>query len=336
MKETYLYEKLEGKKVRCNTCSQRCFILPGSRGVCGTRENIDGKLYSLVYGKAIAEHVDPIEKKPLFHFLPGSYSLSISTVGCCFSCWWCQNYEISQQPKSNKQIEGFDLPPEQIVKDAKREDCQSISYTYTEPSIFLEYALDTMKLAKKEGLLNNWVSDGYMTPEALDLITPYLDAINVDLKAFKEKTYQKYIGGRLQVVLENLKDIYRRGIHLEITTLVIPGLNDSKNELTQIAKFIKNELGSEVPWHISRFFPAYKMMDREPTKVETLQNAYEIGKRAGLSFVYLGNVSDPKRESTYCPKCGELVIFRSGYTIEIKNLKDGLCGKCGEDLNIKS
>jgi pyruvate formate lyase activating enzyme len=335
MKESYLYEKLTDKRVRCNTCSQRCLILPGKRGICGTRENINGKLYSLVYGKAIAEHVDPIEKKPLFHFLPGSFSLSIATVGCCFRCSWCQNYEISQAPKPDKPIEGFDLPPEKIVKDAKAQGCQSISYTYTEPSIFLEYALDTMKLAKKEGLLNNWVSDGYMTHESLDLIAPYLDAINVDLKAFKEETYQKYIGGRLQPVLDNLKEIYARKIHLEITTLVIPGVNDSEKELTQIAQFIKDELGPEIPWHISRFFPAYKMLDVPPTPIETLEKAYEIGKKVGLKFVYLGNVSDPKKESTYCPKCGEPVIERIGYQVNIKNLKNGKCGKCGEDLNIR-
>lgn len=749
MKEAYLYEKLENKKVRCQTCSHRCLILPGKRGICGTRENIEGKLYSLIYGKAIAQHLDPIEKKPLFHFLPGSFSLSVATVGCCFRCAWCfppetvipteggimtleeifnqgkflqeredgevrkieeiktfshqgakrkilhafkrnyegemifikpgytpeiqvtphhpfyitrnpkygkvqkvyaknlttsdylivpkiysfsqsitldlytilnnyevysqvkarkirinpemlqkrrnkplfvnneirfktekspylnrflplnrdlayllgfycaegwvrkcknrpnsytllfafkkrgwktlreikdlikknfrlssrinlyrttlqlslgktslallfkhlcgtgvkdkkvpeeifqakkeivkaflegylkgdgykntqgewvintvskklatgiywlwlkmgylprfyiwkspkttriesrsvnqsylyyvkvwtgsrkkysrfyenknyyflpileikrrkykgfvynievekdhsylanfisvgncQNWEISQQPKPDKPIEGFDLSPSQIVKDAKAQGVQSISYTYTEPSIFLEYALETMKLAKKNNLLNNWVSDGYMTPESLDLISPFLDAINVDLKAFKEETYEKYIGGRLKPVLDNLKEIYRRGIHLEITTLVIPTINDSEEELRQIARFIKNELGKKVPWHISRFFPAYKMLSLPPTLIETLEKAYEIGKEEGLDFVYLGNVFDPKRESTYCPKCGIMIIERSGYEIKVKreNLKvennRGFCQKCGEDLNV--
>lgn len=346
MKEAYLYKKLGSGKTRCLTCSHYCVISEGQRGICGTRENMGGKIYSLVYGKAVAENIDPIEKKPLFHFLPGSFSLSIATVGCPFFCHWCQNWQISQQPKGTlsvpkpqNPIEGFDLLPEKIVQDAIQQNCASISYTYTDPAIFLEYALDTMKLAKKAGLKNVWVSDGYSSKEAVKLIAPYLDAINVDLKAFKEETYQKYIGGRLEKVLESIKDFYKRGIHLEITTLVIPNLNDSEEELKSIAEFIKKNLGPEVPWHISRFFPAYKMIDRPKTPIKTLQKAYQIGKEAGLQFVYLGNISDPEKESTYCPKCGETMVSRVGYFTQIKNVKmkqnKGYCGKCGSDLNLK-
>lgn len=338
MKEGYLYKKLPNKKAKCLTCSHYCILSPGQRGACGTRENIDGKIYSLVYGRAIAEHIDPIEKKPLFHFLPGSFSLSIATVGCPFRCDWCQNWEISQAPKPDKPIEGFGLLPEQIVKDAKKQGCQSISYTYTEPAIFLEYALDTMKLAKKEGLYNNWVSDGYSSKEAIDLVAAYLDAINVDLKAFSEETYQKYTGGRLKAVLDSLKRFYQKGIHLEITTLIIPGINDSEKEIESIAKFIISELDQRVPWHLSRFFPAYKMIDRPPTPIETLNKAYQIGKELGLKFVYLGNVYDPEKESTFCPNCRALAIERIGYNTSIKGLrvkgKKGYCKNCGEDLNL--
>lgn len=340
MKETYLYQKLKTPKnaVRCQTCNHFCVILPDKRGICGTRENQNGKLFSLVYGKACAENVDPIEKKPLFHFLPGSFSLSIATVGCPLRCAWCQNWQISQAPKPNKPIEGFNLSPEEIVKHAIDENCQSISYTYTEPAIFLEYALDTMKLAKKHKLYNNWVSDGYSSPQALKLVAPYLDAINVDLKAFKDETYRKYCGARLKGVLESLKQIKNLGIHLEVTTLVIPTINDSEKELAQIAKFIKENLGDKTPWHISRFFPAYKLMEILETPISTLEKAYQIGKNVGLKFVYLGNVFDPQKESTYCPKCGQEAIHREGYNVEIKNLKEknkkGFCAKCNEDLNI--
>ncbi len=290
MKECYLFEKLNNMCVVCKTCSHRCIIPENKRGICAVRENRQGKLFLLVYGKAIAAHIDPIEKKPLFHFMPGTFTYSVATVGCNFSCKWCQNFEISQQPKPNNEILGFELSPEQIVKNAQKEKCPSISYTYTEPTIFLEYALDTMKLAHNVGLKNIWVSNGYMTPETLKMITPYLDAINVDLKSFSEKTYQKYCGVHLKPILENLKQIKNNKIHLEITTLIIPGVNDSEKELTQIAQFIAKKLGKDVPWHISRFFPAYKMMDAEITSIETLNSAEKIGKNQGLKYVHKGNI----------------------------------------------
>lgn len=295
MKQCYLYKKLDNDRAQCQTCNHFCKIAPGKRGICGVRQNRDGKLYLLVYGKAIAAHIDPIEKKPLYHFLPGTSIYSIATVGCDFSCSWCQNDDISQASKSAEfghllEISGENLPPEKVIANAKKFNCPSIAYTYTEPTIFLEYAFDCMKLAKKEGLKNVWVSNGFMSPQTLKMITPYLDAINVDLKGFKEKTYQKYCGARLKPVLENLKKIAKSTIHLEVTTLIIPEVNDSEKELKEITQFIANDLGKDVPWHISRFFPAFKMMDTPITPIETLDKAEAIGKKAGLKYIHKGNI----------------------------------------------
>lgn len=286
MKEALLYKKLGQGKVQCNACNHCCVITENKRGICRVRENQKGTLYSLVYGKIIAGHIDPIEKKPLYHFLPGTFSYSIATVGCNFKCLHCQNADISQSPD----IVGENRTPEEIVDDAIKNNCPSISHTYTEPTIFVEFALDCMKLAHKNGLKNIWVSNGYMTKETLDLVGPYLDAINVDLKGFTEKFYQEICGARLQPVLDNLIEIKKRGIHLEITTLIIPGKNDSEKELEGIAEFIKKELGADTPWHVSRFFPQYKMMDIPPTPVEKIHQAVSIGKKAGLQYVHAGNI----------------------------------------------
>jgi len=300
MHEALLYKKLSdlpagkaGRKVQCHACNHRCVIAQGKRGICGVRENHDGKLYSLVYGKIIAEHIDPIEKKPLYHFMPGTFSLSIATVGCNFRCLHCQNADISQISKERPEdvkILGEDIKPEKIVQDALDNKCPSISYTYTEPTIFVEFALDCMKLAKENDLRNVWVSNGYMTKDTLDLVGEYLDATNIDLKAFTEEFYQEVCGARLKPVLENLIEIKKRRIWLEITTLIIPGKNDSEKELKQIAEFIKNEVGDDTPWHVSRFFPYYKMKDVPPTPIEKVYEAVEIGKKAGLKYVYPGNV----------------------------------------------
>ncbi|MDP2947734.1 MAG: AmmeMemoRadiSam system radical SAM enzyme [Nanoarchaeota archaeon] len=293
MKEALLYKKIDPPvgeagdgKVQCNTCNHRCIIGNNKRGICKARENLGGKLYSLIYGKIIAEHVDPIEKKPLYNFLPGTFSFSIATMGCNFKCLHCQNSEISQ----SLSIVGKDKTPEKIIQDAIDNHCPSISYTYTEPTIFVEFALDCMKLAHEKGLKNVWVSNGYMTKECLDLVSPYLDAINVDLKAFTEEFYRDVCGAKLQPVLDNLVDIKKRGIHLEITTLIIPGKNDSEEELQGIAEFIKNELGDDVPWHVSRFFPHYKMMDIPSTPIAKIHQAVEIGEKVGLKYVYAGNI----------------------------------------------
>lgn len=333
MHEALLYQKLENNNIRCQACAHRCIISPGKRGFCGVRENQGGKLYSLVYGKACAINIDPIEKKPFFHWLPGSYSLSIATVGCNFRCLHCQNADISQWPRETKQIFGENLSPEKIVEKALENKVESISYTYTEPTIFVEYALEIMKLAKKKGLKNNWVTNGYMTSETLELVSPYLDAANTDLKFFRDDLYQKICGGKLQPVLDSLKWMKEHKIWVEVTTLVIPGYTDRDTQFEDIAKFIKNELGAETPWHISRFYPAYKMMNVSPTPVEIIHRAAEIGKKIGLKYVYTGNLPGDNGENTYCPKCGELVIQRFGYEIQ-KFDKQGKCQKCGEDLNL--
>ncbi len=292
MKEALLYQKLADQKVRCQTCSHFCLIAPQKRGLCGVRENQQGKLYSLNYGKIIAAHVDPIEKKPLYHFLPGTLTYSIATVGCNFSCGTCQNWNISQAPKPDKPITGQEIPPEQIVQKALDNQCPSIAYTYTEPTIFLEYALETMKLARHKGLKNIWVTNGFMSRQTLDLITPYLEATNVDLKSFDPSFYQKNCGGQLKPVLENLKQMKKKNIWLEITTLIIPGLTDQEKMLKKIAQFIKKDLGEETPWHISRFFPeiSWKLQHLPITPLESLEAAYQIGKKTGLKNVYKGNI----------------------------------------------
>jgi len=333
MYKALLYKKLPENKVQCNLCARRCVIAEEKCGFCGVRKNEKGKLYSLVYSKAIAAHLDPIEKKPFFHFLPGSYSLSIATVGCNMTCLHCQNADISQMPRETGEILGQDLPPEEIVKKAISYKVPSISYTYTEPTIFIEYALDTMKLAKKQGLKNNWVTNGYMTREALETVAPYLDAANVDLKFFRDELYQKICGVKLQPVLESLKLMKKLKIHLEVTTLVIPGYTDRGNQFGEIARFIKNELSATTAWHISRFFPTYKMLEVPPTPPEIIHRAAEIGKKEGLKYVYAGNLPGDRGENTYCPKCKELVIQRIGY--EIKRFdKDGFCPKCGEEIDL--
>ncbi len=333
-----MYKTIEGGKVQCSACNHRCIINDGKKGICGVRKNIEGKLYTLVYAKAIAENVDPIEKKPFFHFMPGTETYSIATVGCNFRCLHCQNADISQVskeqiPEDSNLVPGEDLLPEQVVENALEHSCPSISYTYTEPTVFIEYALDTMKLAKKKDLKNTWVSNGYMSEEALDLIAPYLDAINVDLKGFTEAFYAEVCGARLEPVLKNLIEINKRKIWLEITTLLIPGKNDSQIHLQAAAEFIKREFGPETPWHISKFVPAYKIVDLPPTEVEAIRKAVEIGKSVGLKYVYSGNIPGQGFEDTNCPKCNQKMINRIGYWVD--RLDDsGKCSNCGESLDI--
>ena len=297
MKECYLYKKLENDKVQCQTCAHQCLISAGQRGICGVRKNKDGKLYLLVYGQAITCHIDPIEKKPLYHFMPGSWTLSIATVGCNFRCDNCQNWQISQAPKgkiSNDEIQkmGDNLSPAEIIELTIKNKCPSISYTYTEPTIYLEYALDTMKLAKEKGLKNIWVSNGFMSLETLEMIAPYLDAINIDLKSFDNDFYQKVCGAKLEPVLENLKKIKELGIWLEVTTLIIPTLSDNEKNLRQIAEFIKSELGEETPWHVSAFSPeiSWKLKDLPAASYKQVETAYKIGQEVGLKHVHMGNI----------------------------------------------
>jgi pyruvate formate lyase activating enzyme len=333
VKEALFYQKLEGQKVKCELCPHNCLIVEGRRGVCGVRENQEGKLLSLVYGKIIAAHVDPIEKKPLFHFLPGSRAYSIATVGCNFRCLFCQNYDISQMPKEERmEILGEEISPEEVVASAIENQCQSISYTYTEPTIFFEFAYDCAKRAVERGLKNNFITNGYINPEPLKMISPYLHGANVDLKSFREEFYRKICGARLAPVLKSLKLMVELKIWLEVTTLLIPELNDSNEEITEIADFIKNELGEQVPWHVSAFYPTYKMTDRPRTPAETLIRAREIGLKAGLKYVFVGNIPITGSEDTYCRECQKLLIQRSGFQVRQNNIKKHHCPYCGAEI----
>jgi len=328
-REAMLYEKLDRQRVACKLCAHRCVLNEGQFGLCGVRQNVGGVLYTHVYEEAIAAHVDPIEKKPFFHFLPGSKSLSIATVGCNFRCPFCQNWEISQsRPSDGKSgLRSTRLPVKEVVRQALLNDCQSVSYTYTEPTIFFEYAYDTARLAKESGLRNNFVTNGFMTGEALETIKPYLDAANVDLKFFREESYQKICKARLQPVLESISKMRELGIWVEVTTLVIPGLNDSEEELRDIARFLAS-VDRDIPWHLSRFHPDYEYLDKQATPVATLRKAREIGKSEGLRYIYLGNVWG-EGEDTHCPNCGQLLISREGFWVKSNLIKDGHCAKCG-------
>jgi pyruvate formate lyase activating enzyme len=327
MKEALLYEKLENNKVHCFLCAHHCRIADKGFGFCGVRQNIGGVLYTHAYGKVIASHIDPIEKKPLYHFFPGSTSFSIATIGCNFHCGFCQNWEISQSSfKEAKYSSQDELPPLEIVETALKNGCKSISYTYTEPTIFFEYALDTAKIAKTRGLYNNFVTNGFMTGECLAMIKPYLDAANVDLKFFKDESYRKVCAGKLEPVLNSIRLMRELGIWVEITTLVVPGENDSKEELADIAKFIAN-VDRSMPWHVSRFHPDYKFTDHEATPVETLQLAYELGHQAGLTYIYVGNVMGFGNE-TICPNCKKAVIKREIFSVWEYNIKLGRCAFC--------
>lgn len=330
MKEALLYKRLEGKKVSCFLCAHHCLIEDGGFGICQVRKNQDGTLYTFAYGSVAAANIDPIEKKPLFHMLPGSKSYSIAAVGCNFACGFCQNWQISQKKEADKLAVAFhQMLPEEIVASAIRYKCRSISYTYTEPTIFFEYALETAKLAKEKGLYNIFVTNGYMTKDALLMIKPYLDAANVDLKYFNEESYRKVCGAKLAPVLETISLMHKMGIWIEVTTLVVPGENDSKEELKGIASFLAG-IGKEIPWHISRFHPDYKMTDLEPTPLEKLKEALAIGKDAGLYYVYVGNVLEEDR--TYCYGCKKTLISRFGFEVIENNLENGLCPGCKRKL----
>jgi len=328
--EALLYEPVKDRTVQCILCNQKCIIREGKRGLCSVRENREGALITLVYDQIIARHVDPIEKKPLFHFLPGSLAYSIGTVGCNFRCRFCQNADIAQMATDNDgRIMGQTFSPERIVDEARQTGCKSIAYTYTEPTIFFELAFDTAKLAQSQGLKNIFVTNGYMSTEALDMISPWLDAANVDLKAFTDEFYKKQCNSRLGPVLETLRKMKRLGVFVEVTTLLIPRLNDDPGELGELAAFIVNDLGDDTPWHVSRFHPTYKLLDRPPTPVATLLRAREIGVGAGLKYVYTGNIPGDGTESTYCYGCGQPVIRRRGFSILENRVADGRCPDCG-------
>lgn len=329
LKTAVLWHELPDKRVRCYLCDWRCKISNGKRGHCGVRQNFNGTLYSLNYNRVCAANPDPIEKKPLFHFQPGTKSYSISTPGCNFRCNFCQNWQISQMALEDNVLEGRPIPPEEIVADALATGCSSIAYTYTEPTVFMELCADTGRIAKQKGLANVFVSNGYMTLEAIDYAADFLDAINIDLKAFTEKYYMDLCKAHLSPVLDTIRHIANEtDIWLELTTLIIPGQNDSDDELRSIADFIANEVSPFVPWHISRFYPTYHMNQDVPTPAETLQRALDIGKAAGLKYVYVGNLPGSKAESTSCHHCDELLIERIGYQITKYRIEDAACPKC--------
>ncbi|KAB2835760.1 MAG: AmmeMemoRadiSam system radical SAM enzyme [Candidatus Brocadia sp.] len=332
MKEAMFFEKLGDGKVKCYLCRHRCIIDEGKKGICRVRKNHGGTLYSLVYRKLISENVDPIEKKPLFHFYPGSTIFSVATVGCNFKCLNCQNYEISQLPKDQDHIAGRDIAPEKIVEDAIRYHCKSIAYTYTEPTIFFESAYEIAKIASQQSIKNVFVTNGYITREALTTIKPYLHAANVDLKSFSAETYKKLCGARLEEVLDCIRSYKEMGIWIEITTLIIPEINDSASELRQIAEFIKS-VGPEIPWHVSRFYPQYRLIEKPPTPVDTLRMARNIGMEVGLRYVYEGNVPGEGGENTYCNTCKKILIKRYGYQIMESNIVNARCPSCNTAID---
>jgi pyruvate formate lyase activating enzyme len=332
--EAMLYEKLDGKKVNCYLCARRCRINEGGTGFCLVRKNDAGTLFSLNYAKAISAGIDPVEKKPLSHFNPGAMVMSVATVGCNFRCQFCDNWVISQE----KRINGKHFPPEEVVKKARENSCQGISYTYTEPTIFFEYAYDTSVLARQVGFFNTFVTNGYMTPDAVKAIAPYLDAATVDFKGGADPEFYKTFSAVPAVapIFEALKEMKRTNIHIEITNLVVPKSGDSLERIKELATWIKDAIGKDTPFHLLRFHPDFELTTIPSTPVETLEKAYMSAKEAGLNYVYIGNVPGHPCESTYCPNCNETVIKRYSFAITRWNVtKDMRCPVCGHDIAIK-
>jgi len=329
--EAVLWESEQEDTVRCHLCAHRCVIRSGQVGICRVRLNVAGRLYSRVYGMATSLAVDPIEKKPLFHFHPGASALSIATVGCNFGCLHCQNHSISHWPDLSdprRPVAGRFVAPQEVVRAAQESGSLVIAYTYTEPTVYMEYALDTCRLARQQGMRNVFVTNGYMTEEAVELIAPHLDAANVDLKGMDDAMLRREVKAESAPVLRTIADLHRRGVWVEVTTLVIPGSNDDDLQLEAIAAFIAG-LDASIPWHVSRFHPMHQLLDRPPTPIRTLHRAREIGQAAGLHFVYTGNLPGDDGESTRCPGCGDEVIRRRGFSLLQVNLQDGRCGSCG-------
>jgi pyruvate formate lyase activating enzyme len=331
LKEALLYQKLDDGKVSCFLCSHRCRIAEGRRGICRVRENRAGTLFTRSYGELIARNVDPIEKKPLYHFLPGTDSYSIAAVGCNFQCDFCQNWQISQASEAETLgVLSRKTKPEEVVRQARLSGSRSISYTYTEPTVFFEFACDVGRPAKEQGLANVFVTNGYMTGEMLDMAAPFLDAANVDLKSFRDDFYRRICKGKLDPVLRSIEKMKQLGIWVEVTTLLVPGLNDGEEEMEGIARFLAG-VDKKIPWHISRFHPQYRMDHLDATPMRTMDRAWEIGKKAGLEYVYLGNIMG-RGNHTYCPRCGTLLIRRSGFSITENSIKDGTCPRCGNAI----
>jgi len=327
-----LWTAEEDGVVRCHLCAHRCRIRPGARGICQVRENRDGVLVSLVYGRVIAKHVDPIEKKPLFHFLPGSLAYSIATIGCNFQCDFCQNWQISQWPRRRgAEMPGEPMTPEEVVREAVAAGCESISYTYTEPTVFFEFARDTARLARERGLKNTFVTNGFMTPEAVAEMAGWLDAANVDLKAADDAFYRRVCKARLEPVQASIRALHEAGVWVEATTLLVPGRNDDPAGLRRIAEFLAS-VSPDLPWHVTRFHPDYRDLSRPPTPLETIERAIAIGREAGLRFVYAGNILG--MQDTHCPACGARVIARRGIGVTEMRLRGSACAACGEALPI--
>jgi pyruvate formate lyase activating enzyme len=325
------FTSLERGEIQCELCPHRCRVAKGKRGLCRVRENRDGKYYSLVYGNPCAVHLDPIEKKPFSHVLPGTTSFSLATAGCNFQCKFCQNWEISQAFPED--VYSYDVPPELIVSRAKEIGARSVAYTYVEPMIFYEYMSDISLLAKKAGLLNVTHSNGFINPAPLKNLCKVLDAVNIDLKGFTENFYRELCGGELSPVLETLKTLKKEKVHLEITTLIIPTKNDEMSVIKEMCVWIKKELGEDTPIHFSRFYPLYKLKTLPPTPVSTLEMAREVALSAGLEYVYVGNIPGHAGENTFCPKCKKMVIQRTGYMVGEIHLKDGKCRYCGKPIS---
>lgn len=334
MKESDFYRSLEpsSNKIQCTLCSHQCKILNNQTGLCKVRKNENGKLLSLVYGSLVSQSTDPVEKKPVFHLEPGSLSYSIATVGCNFQCHHCQNHQISQYPLLNPGvIPGTQTSPELVVQKAISHKCKSVSFTYIEPTIFFEFAYDISILAHQNNIKTIFVSNGYTSRQATKKIAPYLDANNIDLKSFSNSFYKEVCNAKLSPVLETIQLMKESGVWVEVTTLVIPGLNDSDKELKSIAQFIAG-VSPEIPWHVSKFHPTYKMNDRQSTPAATLHRARDIGKAEGLQYIYTGNIPGQGGENTYCPTCSNLLIERIGYQIIRNDLINGNCPSCASAI----
>ena len=324
------YEKLQNERIKCLLCPRGCIVPEGGRGLCRVRENRKGEYYTLAHSNPCAVHIDPIEKKPLFHFLPGTTALSLATAGCNFTCKNCQNWDISQA-KPDDTI-NFELSPEQVVNLALEYNTPTIAYTYTEPSIFYEYMLETAKIARKSGIRNMYHSNGSLNPEPAEQISQYLDGANIDLKGFTQKFYTEISQGFLKTVLSTLKILRKNRVHLEITNLVVPPFNDDLKTIKAMCEWIRDSLGVDVPLHFTRFYPQYKLKNLTPTLVRTLEKAREIAQKVGLEYVYIGNVPGHPAENTYCPKDGKLLVRRTGFSILENNIEDGRCKFCGEPI----
>jgi pyruvate formate lyase activating enzyme len=330
LKEALFYKQLEGKTVQCQLCPRRCIIADGQRGYCRVRENKSGILYTLVYAKPVAIHIDPIEKKPLFHFLPSTSAFSVGTAGCNLRCKFCQNWEISQAKPED--LRYTYIEPKELVEKAIESHALTIAYTYNEPTIFYEYMLETAKFAKEAGLKNVMHSSGYINEGPLRILAGYLDAANIDLKGFSEEYYSRLSEGSLEPVLKSLKVLKEEGVHLEITNLILPGYNDDQDTITKMCLWIKENLGSDTPLHFSRFFPMYKLTNLNPTPLTTLERARQIALDCGLKYVYIGNIGGHPAENTYCPKCKKILIERKGYFVLQNNIENDKCKFCGEKI----